>query len=120
MKKLISILAFTALWAGFFSLPVLHTGCATPPDQRVQTVTTLKIVGQSAKTSMDAATQLLKQGSISVAQWSKVADVYDKNWQPTYALAVVTAHSNINSPADPELVGIAAQLAALVAEFTSK
>jgi len=119
MKKFISILAFTALWAGFFSLPVLQTGCTTPPDQRVQTVQTLKIVGQSAKTSMDAATQLLKQGTISVAQWSKVAEVYDRSFQPIYSTAIVTAHANLDSVADPELLGIAAQLAALVAELTT-
>jgi len=119
MKKFISIIAILSLWVGFFSLPISQTGCKSTPEQRTQTVQTLKIVGQSAKTSMDAATQLLKQGSISVAQWQKVATVYDTQWQPTYAIAVNAAHSNLDSIADPELIGIAAQLAALVAEFSN-
>lgn len=118
MKKL-HIILFAAIWAGFFSLPVMQTGCTTPRDQRVQTVQTLKIVGQSAKTSMDAATQLLKQGTITVAQWSKIAEVYDKQFQPIYSTAVVTAHANLDSVADPELVGISLQLAALVTELTT-
>ncbi len=29
MKKLLSVLAFAAIWAGFFSLPVLQSGCAS-------------------------------------------------------------------------------------------
>jgi len=119
MKKL-HVILFAAVWLGFFSLPVLQTGCSTTPDQRVQTVQTLKVVGQSAKTSMDTATQLLKQGAITVEQWQKVASVYDNSWQPIYSVAVNAAHSNLNSVADPELIGIAAQLAALVAELTSK
>ncbi len=116
MKKYLFLTA--AVWLAFFSLPILQTGCSTPPDQRVQTVQTLKIVGRSAKTSMDAATQLLKQGTITVAQWQRVAEVYDTRFQPTYSVAVGAAHANLDSPADPELLGIAAQLAALVSELT--
>lgn len=118
MKK--HILLFAALWCGFFSLPVLQTGCSTPVDQRVQTVQTLKIVGQSAKATVDSAAQLLAQGSISVESWNKIASVYDNNFQPTYALAVAAARSDLSTPASPDLIGIAAQLAALVAQLTSK
>lgn len=117
MKKYLFLTA--AVWLGFLSLPILESGCGTPPDQRVRTVQTLKIVGQSAKTSMDAATQLLKQGTITVPQWQRVADVYDKQFQPIYSAAIATAHANLDSPADPQLLGIAAQLAALVAELTT-
>jgi len=119
MKKLHLVL-FAALWAGFFSLPVLQTGCSSSPDQRVQTVQTLKIVGQSAKTSMDAATQLLKQGNISVAQWESIASIYDSKFQPAYALAISAAHSDLSSVASPDLVGLAAQLATLVAQISTK
>jgi hypothetical protein len=118
MKKHIVLLA--ALWVGFFSLPFLQAGCSTAPSQRVQTVQTLKIVGQSAKTSVDAAAQLLKQGSITVEQWNKVAALYDTNFQPAYGLAVTAAHSDLSTVASPDLVGIAAELATLVAQLTAK
>jgi|GEM_PF-2964372 len=119
MKK-IHIVLFAALWLGFFSLPVLQTGCSTAPDQRTQVVQTLKIVGQSAKTSMDAATTLLKQGSITVDQWQKIASVYDNQFQSSYTLAVAAAHSDLTNVASPDLIGLAAQLAALVAQVTTK
>ncbi len=118
MKKLyLTFALFTAL---IVAAPFAVTGCSTAPDQRVQTVQTLKIVGQSAKSSIDAAAQLLKQGSITVEQFQKVAALYDLRWQPAYSLAVAAAHSDLSSVADPSLIGLAAELAALVATLTSK
>ena len=119
MKKLITILAFTALWAGFFSLPVLQTGCSTAPDARTQAYQTLGILGQTAKASMDASTQLLKQGSITVAQWQQIAAFYDTKWQPAYSVAVVTAKSDLSTVASPDVLALAAQFAALVAQLTA-
>lgn len=118
MKKL-HLALFAALWIGFFSLPVLQSGCSTAPDARTQAYQTLGILGQTAKASMDASTQLLKQGSIAVAQWQQIASFYDTKWQPTYAVAVVTAKSDLSTVASPDVLALAAQFAALVAQLTA-
>jgi hypothetical protein len=114
------LLYLIALASFATAVPLATTGCQQAPNERVQAVQTLRIIGQTAKTSMDGATQLLKQGSITVEQWRKVADFYDHKLQPTYALAVATAQSDLSTPASPDLIGLAATLAALVAELTAK
>lgn len=113
------IISLVILACVAFTVPLLNTGCSTAPDQRTQTVQTLKIVGQSAKTTMDGATQLLKQGSITVQQWQSIASFYDSKFQPAYALAVASARSDLSSIASPDLIGIAAQLSALVAQIST-
>lgn len=117
MKKLITLMLASTVLA---ISPVMFTGCKTVPNERVQVVQTLKIVGQSAKATVDSAAQLLAQGSITVVQWNKIAAVYDTQFQPAYTLAVAAAHSDLSTVASPDLIGIAAQLAALVAQITTK
>lgn len=114
MKKLISLLLVAVL--GFCS-PVFFSGCSTAPDQRTAAVQTLGVLGQSAKSGMDSATQLLKQGSITVAQWQKVADFYDNKWQPSYSLAVVAVKSDLSTVASPDITNLALQFLALVASL---
>lgn len=114
MKKLILVLALT------LALPLAPVGCTQAPSQRSATVMTLKIVGTTAKTAMDAATDLLKRGTITVPQWQKVALFYDTRWQPAFKLAVTTAQSDLSSVASPDLIALAAELTNLVAQLTSK
>lgn len=114
--KIRHILAGVALWVGFFSLPVLQTGCTSAPETRVAEVQTLKAVGLSAKTAMDAATTLLKQNSITLAQWMRVADLYDHEFQPAYRVAVNAVQSDL-APASPQLINVGAQIVQLVASY---
>lgn len=113
--KIILILALA------FATPVLvlETGCTTAPAARTTEVTTLKIVGASAKASMDASAQLLKSGRLTVAQWTKIADYYDHVFQPAYALAVAAVGSDLSSVASPDIMALAIQLSGLVASATS-
>ena len=101
-------------------LALVQTSCQQAPSARTVEYQTLAIVGQTAKSGMDAATQLLKQGSISVAQWQRVATFYDTQFQPTYAVAVAAAKSDLSSVASPDLLALGTQLASLVAQLTTK
>lgn len=117
--KLRHFLLPVLIWAAFLSLPVYQTGCASGSSQQVNAVQTLKIIGQTAKSSMDASTQLLKQGSITVAQWQRIADFYDQKFQPTYSLAVAASRSDLSTIASPDLLALATQFASLVAQLTA-
>lgn len=114
MKKL-HIALFAALWIGFFSLPVLQTGCTTAQTQTAYV--TLDATGKAAKASLDASTQLLKQGAITVAQWQKIADAYDNDFQPAYALAVASA-GVASGPAPQALIDQQTALANSVKQLT--
>jgi hypothetical protein len=113
MKNLLLLLILAV------SVPLAQTGCSTAPSSRVSEVQTLKIVGATAKTGMNAATQLLKDGKITVAQWQKVATFYDTKFQLTFALAVAAAQSDLSSVASPDLLALAAQFASLVTELST-
>lgn len=117
MKKLLYIIA---LASALIAVPVIQTGCGSNPSSRVNQVKTLKILGQTAKTGMDGATDLLKKGRITVKQWQDVADFYDFKWQPAYALAVSANRSDLSSIGSPELIALAGQLAILVEQLTTK
>jgi len=114
MKRL--LLAFLLVAA----VPTIPTGCSTAPTQRGQTVTTLKIVGASVDTSMKIAVQLYRDGKISPAVWNQVAAIHDQKFQPAYNLAVAAVQANLDSVASPDLVGLAAQLAQIVAMYQPK
>ena len=96
------------------------TGCSAPPSSRVVQVQTLRAVGETAKTAMDATAQLLKQGSISLTQYIRVADLYDKDFQPAYRVAVAAARSDLSSVASPDLANLAGQIVNLVASYNVK
>ena len=111
--KIILIVALT------FS-PLVQTGCQNPPSERVVAVQTLAAIGMTAKASLDEAARLLARGEITVDQWSKVARFYDQTFAPAYTLAVASVKADLSSIASPDLVGLAAQLATLVAQLTAK
>jgi hypothetical protein len=112
MKKLILAfaLAFTAI-----ALPVTQTGCMSTQQQTAYI--TLDATGKAAKASMDASTQLLKQGVITVVQWQKIANDYDSVFQPAYGLAVAAA-GTASAPAPQALVDQQTALAASVKTLT--
>lgn len=115
MKKIILSVLFcfvVAGWVGFV------TGCSTAPSERTQAVHTLQAVGLSAKAAMDASTQMLKQGTITVEQWQEVATAYDTRFQPAYGAAVLAVRSDLSSVASPDLVGLALELTNLVATYS--
>lgn len=117
MKRiLISLFILFAIVA----TPVLQTGCQNTPATQSKTVQTLLTIGTTAKTAMDASTQLLKQGAISVDQWRQIANFFDTKWQPAFALAVSAAHSDLSSLASPDLIALAAQFTAFIAQVTAK
>lgn len=98
---------------------VAYQGCQQAPSARVIQYQTLRGVGEAGKSSMDATTQLLKQGSITYEQWQKVATFYDTKFQPAYAVAVVAAQSDLSSVASPDLTNLLNQLLALTAALTT-
>ena len=112
------LFACFACFAGLFLTSAAFTGCSTPPSQRQTAATTLKVVGLTAKATVDSAALLLRDGKLSPEQWSRLAAFYDLKFQPAYQLAVATARADLNSAADPQLLALAAQLAALAAEAT--
>jgi polyhydroxyalkanoate synthesis regulator phasin len=100
--------------------PAFTTSCTTAPSSRVVAVQTLKSVGQTAETSVAISAQLYKDGRITAGQARQVMDVYDKQFQPAFRIAVITANSNLESIASPDLMNIATQLAAMVANLQSR
>lgn len=114
LRSAILLLAFSAL----LLCPLAFTGCQQPPSERVAVVTTLRVLGATAQASMDASTDLLARGSISVAQWHQVADFYDRKWQPAFRVAVSTSGSDLTL-ASPELSRLAVELAILVQALTA-
>lgn len=110
-------LRFLALFCALAFTLCEQPGCTTAPSGRVAAVQTLKAVGLSAKTAMDASTELLKRDTITVAQWEKVASFYDNRFQPAYRLAVTAVNSDFSSLASPDLVNLAIELNALVASL---
>lgn len=113
MKKLIQLIV---LALAVTTIPVLETGCTTAQTQA--TYQTLDAVGKTAKASMDAATSLLKQGAITVAQWQKIANDYDNVFQPAYNLAVAAAGSG-TAQAPAALVTQQATFSANVSSLTA-
>lgn len=83
-------------------------------------VQTLKVLGTTAKAGMDSATELLKRGQITVAEWQRVALFYDTKWQPAFTVAVGAAKADLSTLASPDLVALASELANLVAQLTTK
>jgi hypothetical protein len=114
MKKILFLIGLA------FCSATLNTGCKTPPSARVVQVETLLAVGNAAKGSMDAATNMLKGGQITVAQWQTVAAIYDTKFQPAYALAVAAAKADLSTLASPDLTALAQQLVDTVGVFISK
>lgn len=114
MKTLVRLLALACFAC---AAPVLTTSCEAP-SERVIAVQTLKALGLTAKTGMDAATDLLKKGQITVVQWQNVAAFYDTRWQPAFTFAVSAARSDLDL-ASSDLVALATEFASLVSQLTA-
>ena len=114
MKKYRSILVALML-LGLSAPVVLQTGCTSKQSQNAYV--TIDATGKAAKASLDASTQLLKQGAITVAQWQKIADAYDNVFQPAYALAIASA-GVASAPAPQALIDQQTALAASVKNLT--
>lgn len=112
---LVSTLAFAAPVCAVIHL----SGCANPPSARVVQARTLGVLGSTAKAGMDGATQLLKQGRLTVDQWRTIANYYDLRWQPAYNLAVAAVRSNLDSIAGPDLQKLADEFLALLAQYSA-
>lgn len=110
MKSLL-ILATLAVTCPVF------TSCQTAPSARVVQVQTLKATGHSAEAAVTLAANLYAANRITATQAKQVIDFYDKRWQPAFRIAVSAVNANLESFASPELIGLAAQLSALVASF---
>lgn len=113
MKTLLLIIALCV------AVPMATTSCTIAPSARVVQARTLGILGTTAKTGMDGATQLLKQGRISVDQWRNVANFYDLRWQPAFNLAVAAVRADLSSIASPDLQKLADEFAALLGTFST-
>lgn len=114
MKRLLLILSLITCAVA------IPSGCSTPPADRVTTVQTLETIGASAKAGMDTATQFLKSGTITVAQWQAVATFYDQTFQPAYGLAVIAVQADLSSIASPDILSLSVQFLNLVSQLTSK
>ena len=111
------LLFLFAMILAVIAVPVLQTGCSTPPSDRVVQVQTLKAVGHTAEAAVATSAQLYAAGKITPAQARQVMDIYDKQFQPAFRIAVNAVNANLDSIASPELVTIAAQLSALIVTF---
>ena len=114
MKKLILLVCLAV------SIPVIQTGCPTPPSSRVVQVQTLKAVGQTAEAAVALSAQLYQAGTITPAQAYQVNQLYDLKFQPAFKVAVFSVNSNLDSLASPDLIAIAQQISNLVASFQHK
>ncbi len=116
-----SILRYPLFALGaFLAIPGPFTGCQQSPSSRVVQVQTLGTIGASAKAAMDGASQLLKSGQITVAQWQAIADFYDNRFQRAYNLAVNVVQSDLSGPASPDVIALSTQFLQLVAQLTAK
>lgn len=114
MKKLLLILSLAV------AMPIIHSGCSTPPSARVVQVQSLKAVGHAAESAVALSAQLYRDGKITSAQAYKVAYHFDRQFQPAFRLAVAAVNANLDSAASPDLVALAAQLSSLVVQFQSE
>lgn len=99
--------------------PILTSGCQTPTTQAV-TVSTLKAVGHTAEAAVSLSAHLYADGLITEAQAFEIFDAYNKKFRPAYRLAVSAAKFDVNAIAPQELLAIANDLTALVAQYKGK
>ncbi len=107
MKRILLALCLLA------PLPVIETGCQS--SQVVTAQRSLYSLGQLVDTSMSGAAKAYHNGTISEAQWQKIADLHDKNFLPPYNEAVKLVLSDLTQPAPAQLVSLALDLTALIA-----
>lgn len=113
MKRLLLIIGLAVI------SPLAPIACKTPPSERVVQVQTLKAVGHTAESAVASTAQLYAAHLITAQQALRVNAIYDNQFQPAYRIAVNAVNANLDSVASPELAGLAAQLAAIVASYQS-
>ncbi len=111
---------FLACFLPILACLAVAPGCSTAPSYQSAEAKTLAALGATAKAGMDASTQLLKGGHITVAEWQKVAAFYDTRWQPAFTLAVNVARSDLSSFASPDLAKLASEFALLVQSYATR
>jgi len=107
MKKLILLLALAT------ALPVMQTGCGTPPNERVAFAQTLKGVGQARDAAMKVAGQMWRDGRISDAKRDEIIAFHDNVFQKSYLLAVQAVQSDLTL-ASPDILNLLSQLQTLI------
>lgn len=96
---------------------IAQTACTTAPEQRqVAQTQSLIATGQIAETAVGVAAQLFRDGRITAAQARSVMDLYDRDFQPAFRVAVAASQNNL-AAATPELVSLASQIANLVSQY---
>lgn len=108
------------VWAGFFALPIIQTGCSTPASARNAQYATLKAVADTADAAVAESAHLYATGVITAAQAIQVKTFYDSRFQPAFRLAVAAARADLSSAASPDLLSLASQLSSLVVSFQTK
>ena len=103
-----------------FAAPVLVTSCAVSPKAQVYQVQTLKTVGQIAESALVLSAQLYGDKKITAAQAVAIATFYDAKFQPAFGISVMAAKSDLSSIASPDVILLASQLAAMVAQYQTK
>lgn len=98
--------------------PIVETACTQTASTQQVEYKTLATVGLTAKTAMDAASSLLAQKKITVAQYQTIASFYDTKFQPAYKVAVQAARSDLSTIASPDVANLAIKLASLVTTLT--
>lgn len=102
------------------STPTLYVGCGTPPNERVVTVTTLKVAGQIAEQAVASSAIMYRDGAITEEQARDVAEFFDRKFQPVYRNAVLAARVDLSQPASPEIMALATELSNMVLNFSRK
>lgn len=114
MKKILRLVSLAVL---ALTIPLMQTACQTAPSARVAQVQTLKSVGQVAEAAVALSAQLYGAQKITAAQAREVADFYDRKFQPAFRLAASAVSANLDSFANPEIIGLANDLVALVLKY---
>ncbi len=112
-RTILSFLLSIAPITGAISVSAVTSGCNTT---QVQQAHTLEAIGISAKSSIDTAAILLKNGKITVDQWNKVAAIH-KKFLISYDFAVKAVKSDLSKTSPAELIDLSIELAKAVNEL---
>lgn len=135
-NKLCTALLSLGLLSVPVAIPVMTTGCAGTQKAEVTAYKTLKVVGNTAETTIDTWLRyvILKERTNSkivdeterraaktalAKQENEVREIYQK-FSSAYTGAVIAARMNVNTMSPEEVTQLCAQLASLVTLFTTQ
>jgi hypothetical protein len=101
-------------------MPLAHVGCQQAPSERVAVAQTLLAVGHSAEATVGISAQLYRDKKISPKQAADIARFYDTRFLPVFRAAVTAAKSDLSTLASPDVLKLASDLSALLAEATKQ